>query len=99
MRSPLISATAAAFLAASNTASPAAVKEIPYQAVKVELTETYTPDAAFEKMRKSFAEAVAKKDSQALFALVGPTFVWLVQGELSDQLDFGRDALHNFKVV
>jgi hypothetical protein len=42
---------------------------------------------------------VANRDTQALFSLVGPTFVWVSQGGLVDQFAFGRDALHNFKVV
>lgn len=101
MRSLVISATSAAFMVATNTASLAQVKEVRYTAVRVELAEAYQPDAAFEKMRKAFAEAVAKKDAQALFSLVGPTFVWLSQteGGVSDQFDYGGDALHNFKVV
>jgi hypothetical protein len=101
MRSLVISATSAALIVATNTASLAAVKEVPYTAVKVELAEAYTPNAAFEKMRNAFADAVAKKDAQALFSLVGPTFVWMsgAQGGLGDQFDSGRDALHNFKVV
>src|ERR1700736_2014696 len=99
MRGLFIFGIAAAYMVATNTASLAAVKEVPYPAVKVELAEAYTPDAAFEKMRKAFAEAVAKKDTQALFSLVGPTLVWMSQGAAIDQFDFGRDALHNFKVV
>jgi len=77
----------------------AAVKKVPYPEVKVEIAEIYKPDAAFEAMLKSFAGAVAKKDTQALFALVGPTFVWTVEGALTDWLDLGRNALHNFKVA
>jgi hypothetical protein len=99
MRGLRIYATAAAFMVAANVASPAAMKEVPYPLVKLQLDEAYTPDAAFAKMQKSFADAVAKKDAQALFSLVGPTFVWMAQGELSNQFDLGRDALHNFKVV
>jgi hypothetical protein len=99
MRGLLIYASAAAFLVAANIASLAAMKEVPYPLVKLQLDEPYTPDAAFAKMQKSFADAVAKKDAQALFSLVGPTFVWMSQGELSNQFDLGRDALHNFKVV
>jgi hypothetical protein len=99
MRSLIVSATAAVFIVAAETASLAAVREIPYAAVKVELAKAYSPDAAFEKMRKAFADAVATKDAQAFAALVGPTFVWMSQGDLSGQFDLGRDALHNFKVV
>jgi hypothetical protein len=95
----LIGVAAAALIAASCGVSQAAVKEIAYPAVKVDLTREHKPDDAMNKMRKAFADAVAKKDSNALFALVGPTFVWLGGGGVSDQFDFGRDALHNFKVV
>ena len=99
MRGLLVCASAAAFMAATGVASHAAMKEVPYPLVKLQLDEPYTPDAAFAKMRNSFADAVAKKDAQALFSLVGPTFVWLSQGQLHNQFDPGRDALHNFKVV
>jgi len=99
MRGLLIYATAAAFLVATGIASHAAMKEVPYPLVKLRLDEAYTPDGAFAKMQKSFADAIAKKDAQALFSLVGPTFVWMSQGELSNRFDLGRDALHNFKVV
>src|SRR5262249_10654147 len=77
----------------------AAIKRVPYPEVKVEVSEPYKPDPAFVAMRKKFSDAVAKKDSQALFALVAPTFVWTFQGGSTDQFDMGRDALHNFKVV
>ena len=99
MRGFFVAAAGAVFMIAANTASPAAMREVPYQAVKVELSKVYVPDAAFENMQKSFAEAAAKEDTQALFALVGPTFVWMSQGEISNQFDFGRSGLHNFKVV
>src|SRR2546423_1424450 len=99
MRGILISSTAAAFMVATNAASLGAVREVAYPAIKVELAQIHTPDAAFQKLRKSLAEAVAKKDAQALFSLVGPTFVWMSQGGIAEQFDFGRDALHNFKVV
>jgi len=99
MRGLFICASAAAFISATGVACHAAMKEVPYPLVKLQLDEAYTPDAAFAKMRNSFADAVAKKDAPALFSLVAPTFVWLSQGQLSNQFDLGRDALHNFKVV
>jgi hypothetical protein len=99
MRGLLIGAAAAACIILSQDISLAAIKEISYPAIKVDIAQEYKPDDAMGKLRKSFADAVAKKDSNALFALVGPTFVWLTQGGVSDQFDFGRDALHNFKVV
>jgi len=92
-------AAAAAFMVALPGVLHAAVKEISYPAVKVDVTQEHKPDDAMNKMRKAFADAVTKKDANALFALVGPTFVWMAAGGVSDQFDFGRDALHNFKVV
>ena len=81
-------------------ASPeAAVKKVPYPEVKVEINEAYSPDAKFQALITNFAAAVAHKDAPALFGLVGPTFVWTAGGNLTDDFDLGRDALHNFKVV
>jgi hypothetical protein len=77
----------------------AAVKKVAYPEVKVELAAAFQPDPAFNAMTKKLADAVAKKDQAALFSLVGPTFVWTLEGALTDELDLGRDALHNFKVV
>jgi hypothetical protein len=99
MRSLLISATAAALMAAVNTAALAQVKQVPYPAVKVKLAEAYLPDAAFQKMQISFAQASAAKDTQALLSLVGPTFLWMSRGELNDQFNFGRGAVDNFTAV
>ena len=99
MRSLLKLTTAAALLAATSVASHAAIKEISYPAIKVELPPVHTPDAAFEKMRRELLDVIAKKDAKALSTFVGSTFVWLSGGGVSGQFDFGRDALHNFKVV
>jgi hypothetical protein len=85
-------------LALGNPAA-AALKRVPYPEVKVDVSEAFKPDAAFTTMRKALTDAAAKKDSAALFALVGPTFVWTMQGATVEQLDMGRDSLHNFKVV
>ena len=81
------------------SSAAATVNKVPYPEVKVKIAEAYLPDAAFEAMTANFVAAAAKKDAQALFALVGPTFVWTLDGALTDELDLGRDALHNFKVV
>jgi hypothetical protein len=91
----------AAVLAALMLVGPtsAAVKKVAYPEVKVEVLPAFKADAAFEVMRKALSDAVAKKDPAALFALVGPTFVWTYQGGPTDQFDMGRDALHNFKVL
>jgi hypothetical protein len=77
----------------------AGVKKVPYPEVKVTVNEPYKPDAAFEMMRAAFADAVAKKDAAALLALVAPTFLWTVDGQPADEMDLGRDAVDNFKVV
>ena len=81
------------------TGAAAAVKKIPYPEIKVKLNEAYVPDPKFQALIASFAAAAAQKNAQALFALVGPTFVWTSGGSLTDEFDLGRDALHNFKVV
>ena len=95
---PLVPPAVVAALTLAWPAS-AAVKKVAYPEVKVEVVEAYKPDAAFEAMRKKLSDAVAKKDAQALFDLVGPTFVWTLQGGPTEDFDMGRDALHNFKVV
>jgi hypothetical protein len=92
-------AAIAAVIIGLGSASRAAVNAVAYPEVKVVIATAYQPDAAFTKMRAAFTGAVANQDVQGLFALVGPTFVWTLQGALTDQFDLGRDALHNFKVV
>jgi hypothetical protein len=82
-----------------SSISTAAVKKVAYSEVKVTVNKFYQPDAAFEKMREAFGNAVAKKDVDALSALIAPTFLWTLQGQPADELDLGRDAIHNFKVV
>ena len=99
MRSFLISATAIAFLAVTNSASQAEVKQVPYPLVRVKLAPAFSPDDAFVKMQTALAAAVAAKDPQALFSLVGPTFLWMSRGELNDQFDFGSAPLDNFKAL
>jgi hypothetical protein len=83
-------------LAASASAD---LKKTAYPIVKVEISEAYKPDAAFDKMRKAFSEAIRAKDANALFALVAPGFVWNGDGALANDYDAGRDPLHNFKVL
>jgi hypothetical protein len=77
----------------------AAVKKIAYPEVKVTLNKPYKPDAAFEKMHGALLDAVKRKDAQAVTALVAPTFLWTVGDQPADELDLGRDAVHNFKVA
>lgn len=99
MRAYLLPAIAIAVAVTLASGARADVKNAPYPEIKVTLSKSYKPDAAFEKMRAAFASAVAKKDVAALFALVGPTFVWTSDNEPAENFDMGRDALHNFKVV
>lgn len=99
MRYWIVPAAAAVFFAAGAAANAEDVKQVPYPEVKIQIPEQYKPDAAFAKLQKSLSDAVAGKNAQALFALVGPTFVWLQQDEIADQFDLGSDALANFKVL
>jgi hypothetical protein len=93
--------TAAALIAAAATAGAAnaAVKKVAYPEVKINVTSPYEPEPGFQAMWKALGDAVAAKDTAALTALVGPMFIWTSQGTMIDQLDPGRDAVHNFKVV
>ena len=99
MRAFLTPAIAIIAAVVCGSGSHADVKIVPYPEVKVILSKSYKPDAAFEKMHAAFAGAVAKKDASGLFALVGPTFVWTLNGAMVDNFDLGRDAVHNFKIV
>jgi hypothetical protein len=99
-RSSALLTTALALALGALAGGPAlAVKKTPYPQVKVELAEAFKPDEAFKAMRAALTAAVAKKDAAGLFALVGPNFVWTVNGALSEDLDLGSSALNNFKVV
>jgi len=89
----------AALLVALAAPGAAAVKKTAYPEVKVTLDKPYKPDAAFEKMHAAFLDAIKRKDLQALTALVAPTFLWTVGDTPADELDLGRDAIHNFKVA
>jgi hypothetical protein len=97
-RNLLGSLLAAAALISAAPGS-AEVKKVAYPEVKVTLEKPYTPDAAFEKMHAAFLNAVKRKDLAALTALVAPTFLWTVSDQPADELDLGRDAIHNFKVA
>jgi hypothetical protein len=76
-----------------------AIKTVAYGEVTVEIAAPHQPEAAFLSFWKEFSDAVANRNAAALFALVGPMFVWTSQGALTGEFDPGRDALHNFKVV
>jgi hypothetical protein len=89
-------AAAIPLLAAPGSAEP---QQVAYPEVKVVLENPYKPDAAFDKMNGAFLDAVQRKDIGALTALVAPTFLWTVSDHPADELDLGRDAIHNFKVA
>ena len=81
-------------------ATPAlALKKVPYPEVKVDVAEAFQPDATFNAMRQAFSAAVTAKNADALFALVGPTFVWTLEGGPTDEFDMGRGPVDNFKAV
>jgi hypothetical protein len=97
----LLHATAIAmlFALAMPGAGLAEIKRVPYPEVSVDVAASVQPEPAFQPFWKAFSEAVASRNAAALFALVGPMFVWTSQGALTAEFDPGRDALHNFKVV
>jgi len=94
-------ATAAAItlLATAAAASADEIKQVPYPEVKVQVPELFKADAGFQKMQKTLMDAIESKNAQAVASLVGPSFVWTQDGAISDQFDYGGDALQNFKVV
>jgi hypothetical protein len=79
--------------------SSAQPQQVAYPEVKVVLDNPYKSDAAFDKMNGAFLDAVQRKDLAALTALVALTFLWTVNDHPADELDLGRDAVHNFKVA
>jgi hypothetical protein len=83
----------------ASGAGHGAIKNVPYGEVTVEIAAPHQPEPAFQSFFKEFSDAVANRNAAALFALVGPMFVWTVRGALTDEFDPGRDALHNFKIV
>jgi hypothetical protein len=99
MRKFMMAAMALAAATALTGVADAAVKKVPYPEVKINITSPYQPDPAFQTMLKALKDAVAAKNTEAVMALVGPMFIWTSQGTMIDQLDPGRDAVHNFKVV
>ena len=100
MHRHLVTALAAIpFAVGVGTTAAFAIHRTPYPEVKVNVVESADEDAEFATMRKAFRDAVEKKDGDALAALAGPTFVWTKGGDLADDFDPGRDAVHNLKVV
>src|ERR1051326_6372540 len=98
-RQRALCAAAMLFAASMSCTALAGVKKVPYPEIKVTVNQPYAPDAAFQKMHATFAEAVAKKDTAALLGLVAPMFFWTVNGGPADGLDLGRNAIDNFTVV
>lgn len=98
MRAFIVAALASCALAANGTAL-AQVKKVPYTEIKVDMAEAAPADAALDTLRKAFADAVAKKDVNALAALIAPSFLWLSQNSPHEEFDLSRDAVHNFKVA
>jgi hypothetical protein len=98
-RHVVTSLAAVSFALGIGSTAAGATKRAPYPEVKVNVAESYDDDPEFAAMRKAFKDAVEKKDGDAVAALVGPTFVWKMGGDLHDYFDLGRDAVHNFKVV
>jgi hypothetical protein len=98
-RSCLVAVVAALFTAGLGSAASAGVTKAAYPEVKVTVSAAYKPDAAFEKMRAAFADAVAKSNVNALSALIAPMFLWTIGGQPADEMDLGRPAVNNFKVV
>ena len=87
----LLAASLLGATVASGTAF-AEIKKAPYPAVPVEIAAPVQAEPAFQAFWKSFAEAVAARNATALFALVGPAFVWTSGGALTAEFDPGREA-------
>ena len=81
------------------TPAHADIKRVAYPQVQVNVAAAVAPEPAFMAFWERLAGAVVRRDAGALFALIGPSFVWTAQGSLTAEFDPGRDALHNFKVV
>jgi len=82
-----------------SSVSSAEVKNVPYPEVKVNVGEPYQEDAAFRRMHEAFIAATAKRDTEVLLRLVGPTFFWTTNLIPAEMFDIGRDPTHNFKVA
>jgi hypothetical protein len=99
MKRRLLGGLLAAAILLPAVPSSAQLQQVAYPEVKVVLDSPYKSDAAFDKMNGAFLDAVQRKDLAALTALVAPTFLWTVNDHPADELDLGRDAVHNFKVA
>jgi hypothetical protein len=98
VRSYLVLATGIVLLVGLQSLA-AEPKLVQYTAVKVKVSKAYAPDGAFKKLQAAFGKATADKDAAGLFALIGPIFIWTVEGGVPSQFDLGRDAAQNFKVL
>jgi hypothetical protein len=94
-----LAAAVSLLIAVTPGTAHAAIKKVPYPEVPVEIATLLQVEPAFQTFWKAFSDAVASRNADALFALVGPIFVWSSQGALTAEFDPGRDAIHNFKVV
>lgn len=100
MRNRLLACALMSTAIAALVCGPAfAVKKTSYPQVKVNIAKAFQPDDAFMAMRTALTTAIANKNAAALFALVGPSFVWTVDGKLSSDFNPGASAIDNFKVV
>ena len=99
LSSALISTALALPLGAFSCGPALAVKKTPYPQVNVDIAQAFQPDEAFKAMQAAFSAAVASKNADALFALVGPSFVWTIDGALSEDFNPGGSAVDNFKGV
>ena len=93
-----VTAAAITLLATAAAASADEIKQVPYPEVKVQVPELFKADAGFQKMQKTLIDAIENKNTPAV-ASSWPVFVWTQDGAISDQFDYGGDALQNFKVV
>jgi hypothetical protein len=90
---------ATAAMAVAFASPAAAIQRTPYAEIKVDLAEPLKPEPALQAAVKSFAVAVARKDTASLLNLLAPSFVWTFDGQLAEEFDMGRGAGHNFKVA
>jgi hypothetical protein len=94
----LAAATGAAALLFAPT-SWAQGRNVSYPEIKVNVSEPFRPDPAFDRMRQTLVRVAANKDLEGLLKLVGPTFAWSRNGGPIETFNMGRDATHNFKVA
>jgi hypothetical protein len=77
----------------------AAIKKVPYPVIEVRALPVFKSDPGLDAARKTFAEAVAAKNLDAVTALVASNFDWTAGGARVDDFDAKRGAAHNFRVA